>query len=293
LIALPATITLSTVPQIAMVYRAAGVGELLMVVIFGACWGISPIFLGIAAENIGIALTFSLVMGTSAAVGAAIPLLRLNSDRLHTSAGHALLLGISTVLLGVATCAIAGMIRSKANSHALRAQRRKTVAGLSLAILCGCGAAFLNLGFAFGADLSAIASRYGAARANAGNAVWLPLLAAGAIPNLLYCCHLLKKNSTSQNFRGSGHRNWSLALAMGVLWFGSVVLYGISVLRLGPLGTSVGWSLFMSIIVVSASFLGIVTGEWKGSGCWPLTTQLVGVSTLIVAICVLGAAAHN
>lgn len=293
LIALPAAVAFSTIPELATVYRMSPAGELFRVMAFGAGWGVSQIFFGVAAEQIGIALTFSLVLGTSAAVGAAVPLLRLNSDKLHTHAGHMLLLGIAAVLLGVIICAVAGMMRERAEPRATQKQRSRTAAGLILAILCGCGAALLNIGFAFGTSLSSLAVYYGAARANASSAIWLPLLAAGSIPNLLYCVYLFKKNSSGRNFKKPGRGNWSLALAMGTLWFGSVLIYGVAVSRLGPLGTSVGWSVFMSIIVIVASFLGIVTGEWRRSGRLPLATQLFGVSTLVISIFILGADVHR
>jgi L-rhamnose-H+ transport protein len=293
LIALPAAVALSTIPELAMVYRMSPPAELLRVIAYGAGWGISQIFFGIAAEQIGIALTFSLVLGTSAAVGATVPLLGLNMGILHTHAGHTLLLGIAAVLLGVAICAVAGMMRERAEARFLQRQQNGTAAGLTLAILCGLGAALLNIGFAFGTSLSLLASSYGAAHTNANNAIWLPLLAAGAIPNVLYCFYLFKRNSTGQNFRRSRRGNWFLPFVMGTLWFGSVLLYGVSVLRLGPLGTSVGWSIFMSIIVIAASLLGIITGEWNRSGRLPLAVQLFGVSTLVASLFVLGASAQR
>jgi L-rhamnose-H+ transport protein len=46
----------------------------------------------------------------------------------------------------------------------------------------------------------------------------------------------------------------------------------------------------MSLIVIAASLLGIVTGEWKRSGRWPLTIQLTGVGVLTLAIFILARA---
>jgi L-rhamnose-H+ transport protein len=292
LLMLPAVATFFTVPNLLVVYRSCGTVRLFYVMAFGIGWGVSQVFFGVAAETIGISLTFSLVLGTSAAVGALVPLLRLNPDKLHTPAGHSLLLGVATVLLGVAICAVAGRMREGVRPALNAKQRNNATAGLVLAILCGCGAASMNFGLAFGAPLSDMAIRYGASRASAGNIVWLPLLAAGAIPNLLYCLYLLEKNSSGRNFKRSGFNHWILALVMGVLWFGSVLLYGASVSALGPLGVTVGWPLFMSLIVIAASLLGIVTGEWKHSGRWPLAIQLVGVAALILAIFVLSRATH-
>lgn len=292
LLVLPAVVTFSTVPELAAVYRASGTAQIMQVMIFGAGWGISQVLFGIAVEAIGIALTFSLALGTSAAMGALIPLLRLNPEKLHTPMGHILLLGIATVLLGVSICAVAGRMRENAKPVVAGKQRGNATAGLILAIVCGCLTSCLNLGFAFGFLVEKLAIQHGASLSIAANAVWLPLLAAGAIPSLVYCGVLLHKNSSGGNFMGSGLDHWILALAMAVFWFGSVLLYGISASQLGPLGTAVGWPLFMSLIVIAASLLGIVTGEWKGSGRRPLTIQLTGVAALIVAIFILARASQ-
>jgi len=290
LLLLPAVVTLCTVPKLAAVYRMSGIAQLLCVMAFGAGWGLSQVFFGVAVEAIGIALTFSLVLGTSAAVGALIPLLRLNPGKLHTPAGYILLLGIGTVLLGVAICAAAGRMRENEMPAGNGKQRGKSTAGLILAILCGCLASCMNLSLAFGSPIMNLAIQHGASPTNAANAVWLPLLMAGAIPSLLYCVHLLRKNSSGGNFKRTGLNHWLLAFVMAVLWFGSLPLYGASVSLLGPLGAAVGWPLFMSLIVIAASLLGIVTGEWKRSGRWPLTIQLTGVGVLTLAIFILARA---
>ncbi|HLI04096.1 MAG TPA: L-rhamnose/proton symporter RhaT, partial [Terracidiphilus sp.] len=94
LLVLPPVVTLATVPHLAADYHAAPPGIVLEVVAFGAGWGVSQVFFGLAAESIGIALTFSLVLGTAAAVGSLVPLLRLHPERLNTPAGHGVFAGV-------------------------------------------------------------------------------------------------------------------------------------------------------------------------------------------------------
>jgi len=89
---------------------------LLVVMLFGAGWGVAQVFFGLAVDAIGIALTFSLVLGTSAAVGTLIPLVHLHPERLQTPAGHGVLGGVALVIAGVLVCAIAGRMREKARS---------------------------------------------------------------------------------------------------------------------------------------------------------------------------------
>lgn len=290
LILLPALAAYITIPHLVAVYSTVGFTPIIYVMVFGAIWGISQALFGIAVDTIGIALTFSLVLGTSAAFGALIPLIRLHPDKLHTPSGRFLLLGIATMLFGVAVCALAGWMRDHALSMDARVPGKSAALGSILAILCGCGAASMNFGLAYGTPLNGIALEYGASPANSSNAVWLLLLASGSIPNLGYCIFLLNRNSSSRNFRKSWLKYGMLALVMAVFWFGSLLLYGASVAKLGPLGVSVGWPIFMSLIVIAASLLGILTGEWKNSGRRPLALQLGSVAVLILAVFILSRA---
>ena len=294
LVLLPAVAAFATVPHLAAVYGASSGTLLWHVVVFGAGWGLAQVFFGIAVDVIGIALTFSLVLGTSAAMGALIPMVMLHADKMQTAEGHLLLSGIALLLVGVAICAVAGRLRDTPVAAADGAPRRNPTPGLILAILCGALASFQNFGLAFGSPLVNIAVEHGAKPANASNAVWLPLLLAGAIPNLLYCAYLLRKNGTGSKFGDAGPGHWFLAFVMGAFWLGQfAALWGSGSPGLVRWGRVLGWPLYMSLIVVAASLLGIATGEWKKSGRWPLTVQLAGVAILIVAIVILARASQG
>jgi L-rhamnose-H+ transport protein len=43
----------------------------------------------------------------------------------------------------------------------------------------------------------------------------------------------------------------------------------------------------MSLIVITATVLGMLTGEWKGCGPLPIRIQWTGVTVLVLAIFVL------
>jgi len=286
LLLLPVVVTCSTVSHLSEIYHSAASGILLQVIVFGAGWGVAQVFFGVAVDAIGIALTFSLVLGTSAAVGALVPLIRLHPERLNTSSGQGLIAGVVLVIAGVLVCAVAGRRREKALKGHSGLQKNSTL-GLVLAILCGFGASFVNFGLTFGAPLIRAARSFGANELNASNAVWLPLLVAGSVPNLLYCFWRMRKNRTGSRLADGGAGHWGLAWAMAVLWFGSTILYGISTVKLGVWGPILGWPLFMSLIVITASLLGMLTGEWKHSGFSPLRIQWTGVALLVVAVFIL------
>ena len=289
LLVLPPVLAFSTIPHFGGVLSGAA-DVAAMVALFGAAWGVAQVLFGLALERIGIALTFSIVLGLSAAMGALIPLVSQHRERLFTRGGIISLVGIALVLAGVITSAIAGKIRDRAQ-HSEAKDQAHFGSGLLMAIIAGVCASMMNVGFAYGTPLVQAALAHGASSKWTTDAVWVPLLAGGALPNIVYCLYLLRKNKTSSNFSTHGAaRNIGLALTMAVLWFGSSILYGIATLLLGELGPVVGWPLFMSLIVIMASLLGILTGEWKNAGRHALRVQGFAVLVLVIAVVVLSRA---
>ena len=89
-------------------------------------------------------------------------------------------------------------------------------------------------------------------------------LAGGAVPNLAYAIFLANKNKTWQKFSPV----WPDLLfgsLMGILWMGSIAIYGTATTFLGLLGASVGWSIFQICIILTANISGWLSGEWKGA----------------------------
>jgi L-rhamnose-H+ transport protein len=285
LIALPFVAALVAIPNLSMVYRSATPHIILEVCGFGAGWGVAQVFFGLAVNMIGITLAFSIVLGTSAAVGSLIPMVSLHREHLNSAAGYAILGAVGFVLLGVMLCAAAGRIRERPSAQSVSSQKL-TSQGLLLSILCGLGASSMNFGVAFGTPLVQLARSFGASGLNAIDVVWLPLMLAGAVPNLLYCVWLMKRNRSGHKFRVGGS-HWALAAIMAVFWFGSTLLYGLAAVQLGAWGPILGWPLFMSVIVITATMLGMFTGEWKDCGPLPIRIQWTGVTVLVLAIFIL------
>jgi len=291
LVVLPFATALVTIPNLLMVYRSATPNIILEVCGFGVGWGVAQVFFGIAVDMIGITLAFSIVLGTSAAVGSLIPMVSLYRENVNSAARYAVLGSIALVLLGVMLCAAAGRLREGSSAQSASSQKR-TSKGLLLAFLCGLLASFMNFGVAFGTPLVEVARSFGASRLSAINVIWFPLLLAGAVPNIVYCVWLMKRNRSGSRYR-VGRLHWALAAIMAVFWFGSTVLYGLAASQLGTWGPILGWPLFMSLIVITATILGMFTGEWKDRGPLPIRIQWAGVTVLVLAIFVLaGATGH-
>ena len=288
----PVTLTLLTVPALSQVYSQAGHGPWLLAGVFGAGWGISQVFLGLAVNELGMALSFSVILGISAAVGSVVPLIQLHPDDVLQRKGILTLCGVALVLIGVGIAAVAGRHRERtlASATVTAGERQASISkGLSFATISGLGSALVNLGFAFGEPLKNAAQQFGAAEIWSANAVWLPFMVAGSLPNLAYCIYLMNRNRTAPKFRKSGTElYWALTAVMAFLWFGGIVMYGVGAKKMDELGPVLGWPVFMSIIVLTGTAWGVTTGEWRGAGKRPLWLLGLAVAVLVVAIFVLG-----
>lgn len=287
----PPLLTFVTIPSLRAIYAQNGIALVLLSAACGAAWGVSQIFLGLAVEGIGMALAFSMILGISAALGSMVPLVRLHPEAVFQKGGLVLLLGVGLTLLGVGVAAVAGRRREKALQSATSAAvpSLSAVKGLLFATISGIGSAVVNIGFAFAEPLQITAQRFGVSRIWSANTIWMPLMLAGGIPNLLYCIYLMRKNHTTARLRAPGTAAyWILAAVMALFWFGSTVMYGVGATQLGELGPILGWPVFMSLIVITATLWGVFTGEWKQAGRGPLQIMSSGVALLVIAIFVLG-----
>src|SRR3979411_1904634 len=86
LVIFPPLAAFITIPHLGQLYAEGSAGLVVAVAIFGAGWGIAQVLFGLAVDSIGIALTFSIVLGISAAIGGLIPFLRLHADKALTPA---------------------------------------------------------------------------------------------------------------------------------------------------------------------------------------------------------------
>jgi L-rhamnose-H+ transport protein len=161
--------------------------------------------------------------------------------------------GLALVLMGVGVCAVAGKQREGALGAGAPG-KPSLVKGLISCVLGGLGSGLVNLGLVSGSPILQAAQAQGASRAWTPNAAFLPLTLAGGVPSLIYCSYLLRKNHNATRFRAAGTSSyWFLTALMAFLWFGSTILYGAATTNLGQLGTVLGWPLFMSVIVITAS----------------------------------------
>jgi L-rhamnose-H+ transport protein len=290
---LPWTIAFATVPHLLAIYQSPEVSRaLLLVIVFGAGYGIAAICFGLGVEAIGIALNFAIALGTATAVGSAIPLVWFHSSAVFTRQGLTIETGIALVIVGIVFCGIAGRSKERAQSKQLdqadRPRSSNFSKGLALALVAGAGSALQNFGLAFGVPLLHRAAELGTEQSYQSTVVWAPLLTATLVPYLIFCWRLWKKNhSWNLYFAPKTAKYWLFGLLMGALWFSSLVVYGAASTRMADMGPVLGWPLFMSAIILTSNVWGLAVGEWKGATRGSLATMFVGLGFLILGFCTL------
>ena len=77
---------------------------------------------------------------------------------------------------------------------------------------------------------------------------------------------------------------------MGMIYSASTGLWGISISEsmLGKLGPSVGWALFIGMMIISSNISGYLTGEWESSDKKTLKYLITGIGLIISALLLIG-----
>jgi L-rhamnose-H+ transport protein len=290
---LPPLVALATVPRLHLVYSLAPADQIVLVALFGLGWGAGSVLFGLGVDALGMALGFSMTTGIYTALGAFIPLVLLTPDMIWRRSGLMVIAGNVVTTLGVIVCAVAGDRRDKAAgsqpSTGIIGPGRSFPVSLAICIGSGILSCMLNFGYAFGSAVMKAAQSLGASKDNAVNAMWLVLIPAGGVLNVGYCLLLLRDHkSWDQLVRKATGVDWLNAWVMGILWTGSVIVYGWGANYLDRLGPSLGWSLWNAILIATSFVCGILTHEWDGARGRPLHLLIAGIALLIAGMFVLG-----
>ena len=289
-LAMPLVIVTAAVPGWQQLLANAPRNALYIALGFGFAWGFGAISFGQSVDRLGVSIANSLVIGLSSALGSLVPLLLDRS--FHWNARVSMLLaGVTAFLIGVALCGAAGLVRDR--DSARRNQSAVPITGYVFAVAAGIMSAIFNIGFSLALPIADFGVTMGLSRTGATNCIWLVMLGAGSIPNIVYCAVLMTRNRTSRLLVSpQSLRAWMLAVLMGLLWGGSIFLYGAAVPKLGEFGPSIGWPLSLAVGLVIANSMGLLLGEWKGVISGAVSRMLWGLSVLVVAILLCAASAR-
>ncbi len=251
---------------------------------FGFAWGFGAICFGKSVDNIGVSMANTLVIGLSAALGSLVPLLMKGMERVGMQQ-LVLFSGVALLIVGVALCGKAGRMRDGQSQDRAGAP----LLGYFLAVAAGVMSAVFNIGYTLALPIADTGKQMGYSPFAATNYIWLLMLGAGSIPNLAYCVLLMRKNQTARLLHApASWSSWARSSAMGLLWGGSIFLYGAAAPRLGSIGPSVGWPLSLAVGLLVANLMGVLLGEWRSVAPNAVKQMISGLGILLVAIILCG-----
>jgi L-rhamnose-H+ transport protein len=276
-VGMPPLVVWWTAADAGRVLAASPAGAVRTAASFGFAWGFGAILFGLSVHTLGVSLANSLVIGLSSAAGSVVPLILGGTLRLEARQ-LVLFLGILTFLAGVRWCGAAGRTRDASSAGSA------SWSGYLFALGSGLLSAVFNIGYSLAQPIATTGRALGETQFGATNCIWLVMLGAGAVPNLLYCVYLMRRNSSaSLLLRTEAPRSWGLSLAMGLLWGGSIFLYGAATPRLGEIGPSIGWPLSLATGLLVANLMGWLLGEWREAPGAARRKMLVGIGLLLAA----------
>jgi L-rhamnose-H+ transport protein len=279
---MPVAIVVPSVPNLAQVFAQTPTAALLAAVGFGFAWGFGAISFGQSVHSLGVSIANSLVIGISSALGSLVPLILGGQIRLSQRIAI-LLSGVCAFLIGVALCGAAGLLRDKVAAQT--SQSAFPMRGYLFAITAGVMSAIFNIGFTLALPIATAGKALGLSEFSATNCIWLLMLGAGSLPNIAYCLFLMRRNHTGGLLFGQqASRGWQLSAVMGLLWGGSIFLYGAAVPKLGDIGPSIGWPLSLAVGLVVANAMGLLLREWSTAPPAASARMRYGLLVLIVAI---------
>lgn len=302
LILVPFCLAFAVLPHLTQVYAALPAKELARPFLLGALWGFAQLGAGISVHRLGLAVGGAVLNSIGAAFGTLLPLVFLHRDDVFHPSGMLLVAGTLVMLMGACLCGWSGYLREEeakkkgrgAGFEREQAAMRQTgfTKGaylLSLGIAAGSGvlASLLNVALAYGGAITSLAVAHGASPAMAPFAVWPIALLGGSLVNIAYAVRIISRDQSWGAFRGN-YVEMLFPFLAALLWMGGIAVYSSGTTYLGVLGVSIGYAVFMIIMVVSGQFAGVMTGEWNFMRASTYRSFFSGIAVLLIAVLMMG-----
>ena len=267
----------------------------LTIIIGGALYGIGQICFAIAFRLIGLGLNFVINISIGTACTALVGLFQ-NPELFGTGYSYLQILGVIIFILAVIIGTAAGASRDKnKKAHGLKGHQEDeshikagyVILGMILAILAGVGSACQGASYVLANPaISKVAIDAGVSGLAANTMAWVVLFSFAFAPYVLYFFILNIKNRSFGGLAASGTgKYWFFIILMGIGYWGSLVAFsGANCVIGGKLGPTIAWPLFMVFIILTSSFWGWVSGEWKGAGAEAIIRIWVSIVFFVAAV---------
>jgi len=295
LVIVPWIITAITSPNVLSVLKEAPSKEIFWCYVFGAMWGFGGLTWGLMIRYLGVGLGLALGCGICSAAGTLLPpIFKGQLDALTaTSSAKVALFGVVVSIIGIVLIGGAGISKEK---ELPEEAKKKAVAeydftkGIIAALFSGLMSAGMSFGLNSGAEIQRLAIAAGTSPVWQGMPVLVVVLLGGFTVNGIWCIALNVKNKTLgdyTNVKAPLIYNVVLSAIAGAIWVMQFVCNKAGEPSMGD-KAYVGWAVLMASSILFSTILGILLGEWKGTGSRTKTLLGIGIAVLLGSSVITG-----
>jgi L-rhamnose-H+ transport protein len=301
LVVVPWILAYLTAPNTAAVLAAAPRNEIVYCLVSGAFWGFGGLTFGLMVRYLGVGLGLAMGVGLTSAAGTLIPPVLKGKEAmaamLATTGGKVSVVAAAVSLAGIVCVGLAGHSKE---SELPEEEKKKSVAefdfrkGVIAAIFTGLMSSFMNIGLQGGPSLQKLALTTDPVTSAtwAGMPVLVVVLLGGFVVNGGWCLVLNFKNRTLGNYVDAKTPitgNLFFAALAGAIWCMQFVCLKTGEPSMGKTAY-IGWAVLMAASIFFSQLLGILMGEWKGTGKKTRSLLAAGLSLLFASSIVAGIA---
>ena len=303
-----------TIPDFSAIIATTTGSILTLTYFFGILWGIGGLTYGLGVRYLGVSLGSSIILGLCMVLGSILPSIYFDvfpkegkdtfTMFLTTDWGRLVLLGLIVCVIGIIICGKAGVMKEKqlkTEAKDPHGEVVKTEYKFSLGLFVGIVSGVLSACFNFGIEA-------GKPMADVANAAWKTLnptetgnflfsnnvtyvvvLWGGLTTNFIWCMILNARNKTFGDYTNEKTpllKNYIFSALAGTTWFLQFFFYGMGESKMGNGASS--WILHMAFIILIANVWGLILNEWKGVSKATLRTIIIGISTIILSVIIVG-----
>lgn len=291
LIICPPVICAFTVPDFWKVVASAPSAVLVRCAGFGMMWGVGALAWGLMARYLGIGLGLAIGCGLCAATGTLIPPIAQGraADLVKDAGALTVLGGVIGSLAGIVFVGLAGKFKE---DELPEETKKKAVAefdfkkGIVTAVIAGVFSAGMNFGLQGAGVIEDAAVKAGADPCWRGMPVIMVVLWGGFIVEAAWCLQQHIKNRTFGDYARPSIRNVALSALIGIIWVMQFVCTKAGEPMMGEM-KYISFAVMMASTIFFSTLVGVITGEWKGTGAKTKCSLALGTLILVVSFCVI------
>ena len=293
LVLFPLAVGLSTGPLFDII-NGTDSKTLARCMLFGALWGFGGLTWGLMIRYLGIGLGLAIGCGLCSATGTLIPPIVQGKigDLVKDTASIITLVSVFVSLVGIVFVGMAGKLKEGELSEE---EKKKAVAefdfkkGMVVALFSGIASAGMNFGLQSGGAMEEAAKAAGVDGKWIGMPVLVVVLWGGFAVNAAWCLWQNAKNKSFGDYfsakNGGLAASWILAALAGVIWACQFACQKIGEPAMGEM-RYISFAIVMGSSVLFSSLLGVMLGEWKGTGAKTKGALATGLLVLAASIAI-------